>query len=261
MEIIKSRQNNKIKNIIKLMNSAKERKQKNLFVVEGLRLCSELLQGEVNIKELFCTKKLYDNNSKLVKELCERSGSSYIVDESLLSIISDTENSQGIICVCSMLDKIYSIDKMDKGSFIVLENINDPKNLGAIFRTSLAFNIKNVIITQGSCDVYSPKVLRASMGALFKLKFMVTDCTDDLIKTFKQRGYKTYATVVYKPDKYIGNLKFNSKSAVFIGNEANGLKDSTINLCDESVTIPMNKESESLNAAVAASIIIWEMRR
>jgi TrmH family RNA methyltransferase len=136
-----------------------------------------------------------------------------------------------------------------------LENLQDPSNLGAISRTAEAFGLDGIFL-KGGCDPYSPKSLRASMGALLRIPVYQTH---DLFKEFDKAGLVSYAAVIDKDAQKLGTVSFAPGSVVIIGNEANGIAKETIARCDNRITIPMDGKAESLNAAIAASIIMWEM--
>ncbi|MBR3961788.1 MAG: RNA methyltransferase, partial [Clostridia bacterium] len=156
--------------------------------------------------------------------------------------------------VVEIPDKISEIDK--KGRYIALENLSDPSNLGAISRTAEALGISGIIVSGNSCDPYSPKALRASMGTLLRMPVIIVD---DFVEFLQASGLKLFACVV-RGGKKITDVIFSDGAAVLIGNEANGLTDSAISAC-EKITIPMSGSAESLNASVAAAIAMWELKR
>ena len=151
-----------------------------------------------------------------------------------------------------MVKKSSEIDK--KGRYIAIENLSDPTNLGAISRTAEALGISGIIISKNSCDPYSPKVIRASMGTILRLPLIITD---DFKRDLKNSGLKLFACVVRGGDN-ISDIEFSDGTAVLIGNEANGLTADTVEIC-EKVTIKMRGKAESLNASVAAAIAMWEL--
>ena len=147
----------------------------------------------------------------------------------------------------------FNINK--SGKYIALDNLQDPSNLGAISRTAEAFGIDGLIVQNG-CDPYSSKSLRASMGALLRIPVIETD---DMFALFANHGLRSYASIVSADAVKINDISFEDGSVVIVGNEANGVSDNTLVNADQTFTIPMSGKAESLNAAVAASIIIWEM--
>ena len=144
------------------------------------------------------------------------------------------------------------------GRYVALENLNDPSNLGAVSRTAEALGVSGIILSANGCDPYSPKSLRASMGTLLRMPVIIFD---DFSTGIKQSGLKSFACVVDKQVKSITDIEFGEGSVVMIGNEANGLTDDAKNIADEKITIKMSGKIESLNAATAAAISIWEMMK
>lgn len=252
---LKSKENDVIKLVAMLQKSSKYRRENGLFVLEGLRLCEDAIDNGYAPEMVFVSSSFMREYYDKAEKISVKSKNNYEITEDVFKKISDTTTPQGILCV-------YKIPKFEKtkllknGKYIVLENLQDPSNLGAISRTAEALGI-NGIILDGGCDPYGPKSLRASMGALLRIPVF---SRENSLQVLKENGIKTYAAVVNDDEALLlGNAKFNVGCAVFIGNEANGLKPETSAECDYKITIPMNGRAESLNAAVAASIIMWEM--
>ena len=252
-EEISSKDNGLIKHISSLQKSSKKRNNENLFLLEGLRLCMDANQNGFASKAVIVSDFAWKKFESECVLLAEKSEKAYIIPDSLFKKISDTATPQGIMCEIKMPE--YNLENIDnKGRFVALENIQDPSNLGAIARTAEAFGIDGIFITSG-CDPYSSKSLRASMGALLRIPIYKID---DMFSVFAALNLKTYASVVRDGDS-IKEEDFTDGSVVLIGNEANGLQNESIAKCDRKITIPMDGNAESLNASVAASILMWEM--
>lgn len=259
MEIISSKNNNTIKYISGLNKSAKARKKEGCFSCEGLRICYDAFLSGAEIEIVVFTKEMFGKNEDKITEISRRAKKSFMIDDKLFPLISDTKSPQGIICVVKTLDKYPSFDKIiQNGRVLTLEDIQDPNNLGTILRTAEAFNIDCVLLTKGCCDVYSPKVVRGSMGALFRQNFCIIDGFADFLTEFNKLG-TSYAAILDDKAQSLKNISFDKNSLVVIGNEGNGIKESTARLCTDSVYIPMDGKAQSLNASVAASILMWEM--
>ncbi len=256
MNLISSKSNPKIKETSKLFNSSKERSKNGLFVIEGLRLCADGMRSGVKIKTAFLTENCY-NKFEDARKTAEYAEEFFIVTDDVIKHISDTVSPQGIVCVCEKFCNEFA----DKNSLkaVVLCSVADPSNLGTISRTAEAFAV-DFLIVSGGCDIYNPKALRASMGALFRLPVLEIK-QDDLFEFFEKHKIKSYATVVKNADYNLNQISFDKKSALIIGNEANGIPLDVIDKSDYKITIPMNGKAESLNAASAASISIYEMVR
>ncbi|MFI3207380.1 MAG: RNA methyltransferase, partial [Clostridia bacterium] len=172
------------------------------------------------------------------------------------SLLSDTKNPQGVFALCSFSEKNASIN----GKVLVMENLQDPGNIGTIFRTAEALGIETLVLLGDCCDVYSPKVIRSTMGAIFRVNFLKAEDFNTFFSLLKNADYQCFAAVPSDKAENVTKLNFSEKTAVFIGNEGNGLSEickSTL----KNITIPMNGNAESLNASIAASIIMWEMVR
>lgn len=252
---ISSKDNPLIKLVCSLQSSSKARKEEGLFVLEGLRICKDALENDIKFDKLIVSETALE---KYYNEIIVFSGNSkncYALSDNLFKKISDTNTPQGIISIA----KIPNFD--DKinmnGRYIALENLQDPANLGAVSRTAEALGVSGIILSSG-CDPYSPKSLRSSMGTLLRMPLYITKDLSDFIK---KSHLKSYGCVVDESATKINTVSFENGSVVIIGNEANGLTEETKSNCHKLITIPMKGNAESLNAAVAASISMWEMMK
>lgn len=257
---ISSKTNKNIKYAKKLLTLTKFRKQEGKFIIEGIRLCDEAFKNLVDIISLFYTQKLKERFPDLVNAIISKSDEHFVISEEVSSFISDTDTPQGIFCVCKKADSHHN-DKglKDIDKCVLLENIQNPSNLGSIFRSCDALGLKTVVVSSESCDLYAPKVLRGSMGALFRLNLVETDDMKEFINDLKKCDFKVYAAVPNSDALKLGDIKFENKCAIAFGNEGNGLTEDVIKACNFKMTIPMNELSESLNVSVAVGISIWEM--
>ncbi|MBR4072667.1 MAG: RNA methyltransferase [Clostridia bacterium] len=251
---ITAKDNPLIKLVCGLQSSAKERRKNGLFVLEGLRICKDAYENGIRFDKLIISDTAYKKLADYIKTLSEISEKCYLLPDNLFSIIASTDSPQGIIAVAKIGEKNSEINK--KGRYIALENLSDPSNLGAISRTAEALGITGILISGDSCDPYSPKALRASMGTLLRIPLIICD---NLIDTIKDSSLNAYACVVDSDAKPITSVNFTDGDVVIIGNEANGLTDYAKSAAKERITIPMNGKAESLNAAAAAAISMWEM--
>lgn len=255
--IITSRENPLIKLVAALQVSSEKRKRNGLFVLEGLRICKDACDNGIKFDKLIVSDAAAEKYAADTEKFSLISDECYKIPDSLFKKISDTKTPQGIIAVAKMpVTGSCGIDK--NGKYIALENVADPSNLGAISRTAEALGVNGIILSSDGCDPYSPKALRASMGTLLRVPVFVTESFDE---TLKSTGLKRYACVVDKTAESIKEQSFGNGSVVMIGNEANGLTDSAKQSADILVTIPMTGRAESLNAAAAAAIAMWEMMK
>ena len=255
--VITSRENSLIKLVCALQSSGKSRKENGLFVIEGLRIAKDALDNSIKFDKLIVSENAMQKYCKDIENFADNSDECYRIPDSLFKKISDTTSPQGIIAIARIPEN--NITELDiSGRYIALENLADPSNLGAVSRTCEALGVSGIILSKGGCDPYSPKALRASMGTLLRMPIIVLD---DFSIEIKRTGLKSYSCVVDSNALPITDVDFSDGCVVIIGNEANGITDETKAFSDELITIPMSGNAESLNAAVAAAISVWEMMK
>ncbi len=256
---IESKDNAKIKYAVNLQNSAKFRRSEGAFVIEGLRLCCDAALNGYTPKTLFFTGQAYERHTAQVEQLAASAQSAYVVSEPVFSKLADTTQPQGVLCIYAM-PQWPSLGALKPGGrYIGLENLADPSNLGAVARTAEAFGLDGIILYGGNgCDPFAPKVQRAAMGALLRLPVfrMQSQAEFEMV----QRRFSMYAAVV-QGGTPLQQVRLQAPCVVWVGNEANGLSEETRARCNAQVTIPMSGRAESLNAAAAAAVLIWEMAK
>lgn len=254
-KVITSRENSLIKFVSNLTNSAKSRRENAAFVLEGLRLCMDAYENGIQFDKLIISESALEKYYETIEKFSDISEECYKIPDNLFKKFSDTESPQGICAICK---NIFSAKgKINvKGKYLALENLADPSNLGAAARTAEALGADGIILSAGGCDPYSPKVLRASMGTVLRLPIFILD---DFSNEISNIGLSTYACVVDRKAELVTDVSFTDGSVVIIGNEANGITEETKSNADKLITIPMRGRAESLNAAAAAAIAVWEM--
>ena len=258
MKTLTSKDNAQIKNILKLQKSAKFRRQSGCFIAEGLRVCLDAVLSGAEIKALFITDEAIEKNPQAYNTLSAQADETFVLSSALFDYISDTQAPQGFLCVIKTLDKSAYFDKIDNGGkYLVLDNVQDPNNLGTILRSAEAFGVNGVVMSSDCCDVFNPKVVRGSMGAVFRVPVLTVDSLSAWFIDNPQLN--TYAAVVDSSAEKVTEICFQEPCAVVVGNEGNGIRPETASSCRHKITIPMNGKAESLNASVAAAILIWEM--
>lgn len=256
---ITSKENKYIKNCVKLVNSKKYRRQTGLFVAEGLRLCQGALKSGKKAVQVFATAEA--GQKEQVQEIMAQGEEVFLISNSIAEKISDTQTPQGVFCVFKMLDNHSLLDTIKGNRFVLLSSLQDPGNIGTIIRTSEAFAIDAIIMSADCPDIYAPKVLRATMGGVFRIPIITVESMAQTIMQLQENKVAVYAAALSPKSVPITQVPFQGKTAVVIGNEGNGLAPEIINCCTNSVVIPMAGNAESLNAATAASIAIWEMSK
>lgn len=252
---ISSKDNPLIKLICSLQTSSKSRKENGLFVLEGLRICSDAYDNGIVFDKLIVSETFLKKQCDSINLLSQNSGQNFLVTDSLFLKISDTDSPQGIIALVKTPEENKNLDK--NGRYLALENIQDPSNLGAISRTAEALGISGIVL-KSCCDPFSPKSLRASMGTLLRLPLYLTE---DLTAFITERSLRSFACVVDSSAEKITSIEFKDGDILIIGNEANGITKETADAAHKKITIPMLGSAESLNAAVAAAIAMWELKK
>lgn len=239
---IESINNKKVKDWTKLKEK-KYRDIENAFFIEGDHLLNEAMKKGV-VKEIIALNSSFEIPGIPF----------YEVSQAIMKKISSQVSISPVVAVCKKLEA----EKIE-GNVCILDNIQDPGNLGTIIRSATAFHFKTIIMSLDTVDIYNEKVIRASEGMLFKENFIKTNLEDALCE-LKKDGYTIFGTDVVNGVN-LKEIDFPSKVAVIIGNEGKGMKESLKEHCDKMIHIPMNSECESLNAGVSASIIFYEVNQ
>lgn len=266
---ISSKDNKRIKNLKLLSEKHTERKKQALFVIEGLKMVNEAIElgltKEVYLSESFFSSLEEEKAEGSLKQEREKLKSFlprlevFVVSEPIFKSISDTVSPQGILALSSTPNHDISLLKRkEKQRLLVLENIKDPGNLGTMVRTAEAAGMTALILSKNTVDILNPKVVRSTMGSIFRLPYFYVSDLSNFIREARVDGYFFYATHLEGKIPY-NELCFEEKSAVVIGNEAQGLSDEIASLCHQLTFIPMEGKVESLNAAIAAALMMYRM--
>lgn len=266
---IASKENPKIKLWNKLSQSKKARAQEGLFVLEGARLCAEAINqwknGNLDIYAAFAAEDALEKYSDYISGdlfYDNDQRNFYVVSDEVSRKMSETKNSQGIYIIAYYENRMLCENDLDKnGRYIVLDNLQDPGNVGTILRTADAVGVSGVIMCNNCCELYNPKTIRSAMGSVFRLKIYHEKNLQNVADILRNSFVKTYAAVIDKDAVSLTDVNFENGSAVVIGNEGNGLSSEDSSCCDEKITIKMHGNINSLNAAMAGGIILWEMFR
>lgn len=246
-----------VKHIISLLSRAKARREDKEYVVEGIRMVSEIPSDA--LVKVYMSETFADNNGNAYGNKAE------IVSDNVYNHMSDTKTPQGIMAVVRMMEYTLSdilSGKESKAAPLILcvENLQDPGNLGTIIRMGEAAGASGVIISSNSVDVYNPKVIRSTMGSIFRVPYLITDNLLEIIEKIKNNGVKVYAAHLDGKGAYT-DMDYTGGTAFMIGNEGNGLTDEAAAMADCLVKIPMAGKVESLNAAIACTVLAFEAAR
>lgn len=266
--MISSTSNSKVKRLVALSQKAKLRKEEGVFIVEGARMFREAPPEwikEVYISETFL-KKCEKEHDVVLMEILNRTGYEVFTDE-VFKKVSDTQTPQGVLCVLSMphyelTEQIdaWLADAKNAPLIMMLENLQDPGNLGTILRAGEGAGVNGIIMTRQTADLFNPKVIRSTMGSIYRVPFFIVDELGETIGMLKKKGVVVYAAHLDDSVDY-DEPDYTNPTAFLIGNEGNGLKRETADLATQYIKIPMAGQVESLNAAVAATILMYEAAR
>ena len=273
-EIIYSRQNRTVVEVCKL-SDRKARDLGKRFRFDGIKLFEEAVKKGVEIQTVLLRASSAD---KIEAEMTRRCGEGVLerfprvlmLSDEVFEKISEEKSPEGVICVAKYIDKFQKFATIyNSGNFlppkeerlVLVEAVRDPSNVGAIIRSAAALGVDRLIMSADCADIYHPKAVRASMGTLFDQKI---DRVQDMARTIQDLradGRRVFAATLKEDAKVLGSFSVERGDCVVIGNEGHGLSEETIDACDGCVIIPMTERAESFNAAVAASILMWEFAK
>lgn len=263
--MITSPSNKKVKEVIGLQQKTKLRREKDVFVVEGMKMFLEA--DPKKIREVYVSEAVMDRLSKECRQKLTSLSIHYeIVTQEIFRKLSDTKTPQGILCVAEQyhytLTDLLKLDRSEerKPLLLILEDIQDPGNLGTIFRAGEGAGVSGIIMSSHTVDVYNPKTIRSTMGSIYRMPFLYSETLSETIIKLKKYGVAVYAAHLQGKDSY-DLYDYRTGSAFLIGNEGNGLKEETAYMADHLIRIPMLGEVESLNVAVASSLLVYEAAR
>lgn len=265
VDLITSKSNSTIVEIAKL-NDKKYRNLTKRFICDGVKLFCECVDYGAKIRYVILNDASAFDDLILKKiQFCKDNGATVlcVTDPVFLKLTSE-KAPQGIITVCDFLSEkhryftnaknIYNSEKV-----MLFESVRDPGNLGTIIRSAAAFGIDRIILSSDCADIYSPKVMRSAMGAVFKVGIDVIDDFSSSVKALREGGRKVLASMLGHNSLILGKDKISKSDVIVLGNEGHGVSDKTAELCDDTVFIPMCSNTESLNVSMAAGIFMWEL--
>jgi len=256
---ITSRKNPKITEAA-LLRDKKARDEKGLFFTEGAKLLEEVCLAKLKVQKVFFTKAALEKYEALLESV--PGAEMYLTDDSVYDKLTSEIAPQGIFAVAEKKkDRSFSEDELKEGGFILLEDVQNPSNLGAIIRCAFSLGATKLILTHSCADPYNPKTVRSAMGSLFKADFSYCTSMPDMADKLTSLGVRVICTALREKSEKLGSFAFNDSDCIIIGSEGHGASKETIQSSTASLVIPMNENAESLNAATAAAIVIWEMKR
>lgn len=252
---ITSTSNPQVKQLIQLQKKAKERTAQDVFVVEGIKMFREV--PKERLVHTYVSESFYEKH----RELFQGADQLTLLSDRVFESVSDTKTPQGVLCLVRQYH--YSMDDLTGAAnplIMVLENLQDPGNLGTVLRTGEGAGVTGILLSSGCVDIYNSKVIRSTMGAIYRMPFYYTSDLKRDILNLKAAGVSVYAAHL-KGREYHDSQNYQRPTAFLIGNESKGLSDETAALADTYIRIPMGGKVESLNAAVASAILMYEADR
>ena len=267
-EVIVSNQNKYVA-LARALGERKQRQKSSLFRFDGVKLLCEAAKRGVMLDFLLISEGAYESVFEKAEKLYGLDINALncrivVVSDVIFDKISEENAPEGVIAVAKYDTARHKelsaseINVADGERVLLLESVRDPQNVGAILRTAAAFSVDRVVMGKDCADIYSAKTLRASMGAVFALDIDRVDSVSAAVAKLRAGGRRVYAAALDDRAEKLGQTRFSSLDCVVIGNEGHGLSKETIDACDSSVYIPMSDGVESLNAAVAAAVLMWE---
>lgn len=263
--MITSTNNDRVKQVVAYVQKSKARKDGDVFVIEGMKMLREA--PVLQVREVYVTGRFLDKATEEDKEILWRYGAEEVSDD-VMKKMADTQTPQGVLAVVSQYhyteeEVLEGYNKDDEGAkplILILENIQDPGNLGTMLRSGEGAGVTGVILSKGSADIYNPKVIRSTMGSIFRMPFIYVESLPEMIKKLSENGIDTYAAHL-KGTKNYDEFDYTKPTAFLVGNEGNGLTKETADAATEYILIPMKGEVESMNAATSAAILTFEASR
>lgn len=258
MQVISSKDNELIKHVKKLKDK-KHRDESNEYIIEGIKLIEEAVKENAKIKKIIIcedTTRTYEIPTHIMYEIAKYE-CVYVTDKIFASITQVT-NPQGIMAIIEKNEIDVQID-YTQDIIVALDDVQDPGNLGTILRTVDSIGLNQIIVSKGTADAYNSKVVRSTMGAIFRVKIIEVENLVQAIKEMRRHHFKLMVTSL-QTENSIYDIQFNKKIIV-IGNESNGVSKEIQEMADEKAKIPMLGRTESLNASVAAGVVMYEYVR
>lgn len=254
--MITSSSNQQMKNLTQLIKKSKERKNQGVFIVEGPKMVFEAPKEwirQIYVAESFLAQQ--ENQSRLQDYSYE------VLTDSLMKSVSDTQTPQGILAIVQMPKyELADILNQENPQLLLLESVQDPGNLGTMVRTGEGAGITGIIMNQTTVDLFNPKAIRSTMGSIYRVPYYVTEDLLATMQELKDKGVTLYAAHLKGKQSY-DEPNYTTSCGFLIGNEGNGLSDEVADLCDTYIRIPMEGRVESLNAAISATLLMYECNR
>lgn len=254
--MITSTANAKVKELVSLQKKSKARNAQGVFLVEGIRMYQEV--PKERLEKVYVSEKFLEKHREALRDAADKME---ILSDHVFQHVSDTKTPQGILCVVRQRKyDIRAVMEAENAHLLVLDNLQDPGNLGTIVRTAEGAGVTGIIISRESVDIYNPKVIRSTMGSIYRVPFVYAEDLKEVLAELAQRQIHTYAAHLDGKNSY-EDEDYTKKTAFLIGNEGNGLRREIADMAETWIRIPMCGQVESLNVAIATSVLMFEAAR
>lgn len=259
MQVITSNSNPRVKQLVQWKKKRKARDEEGIFLVEGIRMFREVPPDK--LQQVYVAESFYKKGEGDICYLTERTGiRPEILSDSVFAYVSDTKTPQGILCVVKQMRYQWKELLGECPHLLVLDRLQDPGNVGTIFRTAEGAGVTGILMDRECADIYNPKTIRSTMGSIYRMPFYIVEDLGGEILALKDQGIRTYAAHLEGSVDY-DTEDYRKPCAFLIGNEGNGLRPEIAKLADTYIKIPMAGQVESLNAAIASAVLMFEVSR
>lgn len=222
----------------------------------------ELLDENIKIADIYFTRRASEKYADQISRAVSSGANGFEVTDEVYAKMSCEKNPEGVLAVAQKFKTFESVKDMQKDDgFVILDGVQNPSNVGTVIRTACALGVSNIVLGTGCADIFGSKTIRAAMGALFKVNICLAENLGEQINVLKDMGVRVFGTALCRDSVSITEISFEPSDAIVLGNEGNGISDEILSLCTKKVIIPMHLGAESLNAASAATIFIWEKQK
>ena len=259
--IITAKDNDKIKYTKSLLKS-KNRNKESKFIIEGYRILTLALECNANLEYVFINENFEEKqeHKKFLSTLESKNIKVFKTTNKIFKDLIDTENTQGILAVLRYKERdLVNNINQDNKFVLILDRIQDPGNMGTIIRTADSAGVDAIILLKGCVDIYNPKVIRSTMGSIFDMN-VIHATQEEALRILKLKKFDIVSSYL-DTNNYYNTVEYNYKTALVIGNEANGINEELVSKSDVLVKIPIYGKAESLNAAISSAILMYEIKK
>ncbi len=260
MQEITSRDNGSLKRFLALCREKKERERNGLCVLDGVKICRDAVVYGHRLKQLWVSKDASDRYSDEVKKLADAADELFMISDSAAQKLSELNSPQGIFAVVE-IPAAVSVDDIGSHSRILgICSLQNPENVGSCIRSAAALGFDSLLVSTDCADVWSPRAIRAASGTQFSCRISFTDDFAASVRQLRSSGVLTCASALHRDSVPVTEIKTDRSLFLAVGNEGRGLPEETVAACEKMIHIPMSGSAESLNAAAAAAVMMWELR-